>query len=91
MEQDNPKAQQVLRLFLKKLKFKNASLDEALRSMVVRFRLPGEAQQMDRFVPFVVFQGPSNACLIAPLLMRPVTFLGSPERVLAAGRVTSLF
>lgn len=40
----------MLRLFLQKLKFKGASLDEALRSMVVRFRLPGEAQQMDRFV-----------------------------------------
>lgn len=50
-EQDNPKIQEVLRLFLKKLEFKDASLDEALRSMVVRFRLPGEAQQMDRFVP----------------------------------------
>lgn len=55
MEQDNPKAQEVLRLFLKTLKFKNASLDEALRSMVVRFRLPGEAQQMDRFVPSDAF------------------------------------
>lgn len=50
-KQDNPKAQEVLRLFLKELKFKDASLDEALRAMVMRFRLPGEAQQMDRFVP----------------------------------------
>lgn len=49
-KQDNAKAQEVLRLFLQKLNFKGASLDEALRSMVVRFRLPGEAQQMDRFV-----------------------------------------
>lgn len=40
----------MLRLFLQKLNFKGASLDKALRSMVVRFRLPGEAQQMDRFV-----------------------------------------
>ncbi|CBN74515.1 pleckstrin homology (PH) domain-containing protein [Ectocarpus siliculosus] len=47
---DNPKAQEVLRLFLKELKFKNASLDEALRAMVMRFRLPGEAQQMDRIM-----------------------------------------
>lgn len=50
VEQDNSKAQKVLSLFLKRLKFKNASLDEALRSMVLKFRLPGEAQQMDRFV-----------------------------------------
>lgn len=50
-KQDNSKAQEVLRIFLKELKFKNASLDEALRAMVMRFRLPGEAQQMDRFVP----------------------------------------
>ena len=48
-KQDNAKVQEVLRLFLQKLNFKGASLDEALRSMVVRFRLPGEAQQMDRF------------------------------------------
>lgn len=41
-------AQKVLSLFLKRLKFKNASVDEALRSMVLKFRLPGEAQQMDR-------------------------------------------
>lgn len=54
-EQDNPKVQEVLRLFLQKLNFKGASLDEALRSMVVRFRLPGEAQQMDRFVLYQVF------------------------------------
>ncbi|CAB1113426.1 unnamed protein product [Ectocarpus sp. CCAP 1310/34] len=47
---DNPKAQEVLRLFLKELKFANASLDEALRAMVMRFRLPGEAQQMDRIM-----------------------------------------
>ncbi|CAM9208119.1 unnamed protein product, partial [Hapterophycus canaliculatus] len=47
---NNPKAQEVLRLFLKKLDYKNTSLDEALRSMVVRFRLPGEAQQVDRIL-----------------------------------------
>ena len=46
--QDNTKAQDVLGLFLKNLKFKDKSLDEALRSMVLKFRLPGEAQQMDR-------------------------------------------
>ena len=54
-DQDNAKVQEVLRLFLQKLNFKGASLDEALRSMVVRFRLPGEAQQMDRFVLWYVF------------------------------------
>lgn len=48
VDQDNTKAQKVLSLFLKRLKFKNASVDEALRSMVLKFRLPGEAQQMDR-------------------------------------------
>eukprot|EP00903_Cladosiphon_okamuranus_P016855 g15543.t2 len=47
---DNPKVQEVLRLFLEKLNFQGTSLDEALRSMVVRFRLPGEAQQMDRIM-----------------------------------------
>lgn len=46
--QDNTKAQDVLGLFLKNLQFKDKSLDEALRSMVLKFRLPGEAQQMDR-------------------------------------------
>lgn len=55
-EQDNAKVQEVLRLFLQKLNFKGVSLDEALRSMVVRFRLPGEAQQMDRFVLCRIFQ-----------------------------------
>lgn len=50
LEQDNAKAQDVLGLFLKNLKFKDKSLDEALRSMVLKFRLPGEAQQMDRSV-----------------------------------------
>ena len=46
--QDNAKAQDVLGLFLKNLNFKDKTLDEALRSMVLKFRLPGEAQQMDR-------------------------------------------
>lgn len=46
--QDNPTCQQVLSLFLAGLNFHGMSLDEALRAMVLKFRMPGEAQQIDR-------------------------------------------
>eukprot|EP00612_Vaucheria_litorea_P008336 CAMPEP_0171470342 /NCGR_PEP_ID=MMETSP0946-20130122/104_1 /TAXON_ID=109269 /ORGANISM="Vaucheria litorea, Strain CCMP2940" /LENGTH=1032 /DNA_ID=CAMNT_0011999727 /DNA_START=62 /DNA_END=3160 /DNA_ORIENTATION=+ len=42
--------QAVFECFLKNLDFKNLSLDQALRRMVVRFRMPGEAQQIDRIM-----------------------------------------
>ncbi|KAG5182159.1 hypothetical protein JKP88DRAFT_349040 [Tribonema minus] len=42
--------QQVFELFLGHLDFKGLTLDEALRRMVVRFRMPGEAQQIDRIM-----------------------------------------
>lgn len=83
----------MLRLFLKKLKFKNASLDEALRSMVVRFRLPGEAQQMDRFVPSRAFLGPSLASLLNIVLAYLADHLSvwMRERYSATKRLSSLF
>jgi Sec7-like guanine-nucleotide exchange factor len=40
--------QAVLRALLRKLDFKGLSLVEALRSFLRIFRLPGEAQQIDR-------------------------------------------
>lgn len=41
-------SQKVLSLFLKRLNFNKLDLDESLRAMVLKFRMPGEAQQIDR-------------------------------------------
>lgn len=49
MAQDNKVSQKVLSLFLKNLHFNSLTLDEALRAMVLQFRMPGEAQQIDRW------------------------------------------
>lgn len=46
--QDHPVNQQVLSLFLMELNLRGMSLDNALRKMVLTFRMPGEAQQIDR-------------------------------------------
>lgn len=48
MVQDNKVSQKVLSLFLKNLHFNGMTLDKALRAMVLKFRMPGEAQQIDR-------------------------------------------
>jgi Sec7 domain/PH domain len=42
--------QDVLNCFLSKFDFTNMALDEAIRSLVRQFRLPGEAQQIDRIL-----------------------------------------
>ena len=42
--------QDVLNYFLSKFDFTNMALDEAIRSLVRQFRLPGEAQQIDRIL-----------------------------------------
>lgn len=42
--------QEVFQQFLSRLNFRGMTLDEALRSMVLRFRMPGEAQQIDRIM-----------------------------------------
>lgn len=47
-KQDDTMSQQVLSLFLTKLNLKDMHLDDALRKMVLKFRMPGEAQQIDR-------------------------------------------
>lgn len=46
--QDHHDNQQVLSLFLMGLNLRGMSLDNALRKMVLTFRMPGEAQQIDR-------------------------------------------
>jgi Sec7 domain len=40
----------VFELFLGQLDFSALTLDEALRRMVLKFRMPGEAQQIDRIM-----------------------------------------
>ncbi|CAM9597433.1 unnamed protein product, partial [Discosporangium mesarthrocarpum] len=47
---DDPLQQEVFSAFLQTLNFKGLKLDEALRTMVVQFRMPGEAQQIDRIM-----------------------------------------
>jgi Sec7-like guanine-nucleotide exchange factor len=42
--------QEVLELFLLKINFGGMTLDQAIRSLVRVFRLPGEAQQIDRIL-----------------------------------------
>ncbi|CAM9587992.1 unnamed protein product, partial [Phaeothamnion confervicola] len=42
--------QEVFSLFLGYLDFEGQTLDEALRAMVLKFRMPGEAQQIDRIM-----------------------------------------
>ncbi|GME84422.1 unnamed protein product [Ambrosiozyma monospora] len=46
----DPNKKTLLKEFLKLLDFKNLRPDEALRMMLNNFRLPGEAQQIDRLV-----------------------------------------
>ena len=46
----HPYNQEVLNCFLAKFDFADMALDEAIRSLVRQFRLPGEAQQIDRIL-----------------------------------------
>lgn len=46
----HPYNQEVLNCFLEKFDFADMALDEAIRSLVRQFRLPGEAQQIDRIL-----------------------------------------
>lgn len=43
--------QRVLAAWLARLELVGLEIDEALRAMVLRTRLPGEAQQIDRSLP----------------------------------------
>jgi len=42
--------QKVLECYLRNLRFEEMALDEALRKLITTFRLPGEAQQIDRIL-----------------------------------------
>jgi Sec7-like guanine-nucleotide exchange factor len=46
----NEKNQMILESFCRLLDFRNMEFDKALRLFLSRFRLPGEAQQIDRVV-----------------------------------------
>lgn len=45
-----PKNKEYLDLFIENFDFSNTSLDEAMRSLFAAFRLPGEAQQIERIM-----------------------------------------
>ncbi|KAL4445926.1 hypothetical protein ABPG74_010918 [Tetrahymena malaccensis] len=47
---ETQKNQDILREFCKIIDFNNQTIDEALRSLMSKFRLPGESQQIDRIM-----------------------------------------
>ena len=47
---NDPKVQSVLHAFCHHLKFRNIEFDKALRLLMSKFRLPGEAQQIERVI-----------------------------------------
>lgn len=49
---DHPKNQSIFKRFCEYLDLTNLDIDEAIRLLLSRFRLPGEAQQIERVVDF---------------------------------------
>ena len=47
---NDPKVLQILHAFCKLQKFHNIEFDKAIRQLLGRFRLPGEAQQIERII-----------------------------------------